>query len=85
MIKDLLKHKDSRDDKPPLVLSAEVPRLRHIEHKRMGYLRATYHLFKETEKDNRALVKARMKMCCETLSCSNTTVRSCQISRGNTN
>jgi hypothetical protein len=67
IIKDLLKHKDSRDDKPPLVLSTEVPRLRHIAHKRMGYLRATYHLFKdtvsETEKDNRALVKAHMKMC----------------------
>jgi hypothetical protein len=33
MIKDLLKHKDSRDDKPPLFLSAEVPRLRHIAQK----------------------------------------------------
>jgi hypothetical protein len=67
MIADLLKHKDSGDDKPPLVLSAEVPRFRHIAHKRMGYLRATYHLFKDTvsemEKDNRALVKAHMKMC----------------------
>jgi hypothetical protein len=67
MIEDLLKNKDSRDDKPHLVLSAEVPRLRHLAHKRMGYLRATYHLFKDTvsesEKDNRALVKAHMKMC----------------------
>jgi hypothetical protein len=67
VIKYLLKHKDSRDDKPPLVLSAEVPRLRHIAHKRMRYLRATYHLFKdtvpETEKDKRSLVKAHMKMC----------------------
>jgi hypothetical protein len=67
VIKYLLKHKDSRDDKPPLVLSAEVPHLRQITHKRMRYLRTTYHLFKdtvsETEKDNRALVKAHMKMC----------------------
>jgi hypothetical protein len=59
MIEDLFKHKDSRDNKPPLVLSAEVPRLRH---KRM---RATYRLFKdtvsETEKDNKALVKAHMR------------------------
>jgi hypothetical protein len=33
----------------------------------MGYLRATYRLFKdtvsETEKDNRALVKSHMRMC----------------------
>jgi hypothetical protein len=67
MIEDLLKHKDSRDYKPPLVLSAEVPRLRHRAYKRMGYLRATYHLFKdmvsETEKDNKSLIKAHMKRC----------------------
>jgi hypothetical protein len=67
MIEDLLKYKDSRDYKPPLVLSAEVPRLRRIAQKRMGYLRATYHLFKdtvsETEKDNRALIKAHIKRC----------------------
>jgi hypothetical protein len=67
MIEDLFKHKASQNDKPPLVLSAEVPRLRQIAHKRMGYLRATYRLFKdtvsETEKDNRALLKSHMKMC----------------------
>jgi hypothetical protein len=67
MIEDLFKHEGHRDDKPPLALSAEVPRLRHIAHKRMGYLRATYHLFKDTvsekEKEKRALVKAHMKMC----------------------
>jgi hypothetical protein len=58
MIEDLFKHKASQNDKPPLVLSPEVPRLRHIAHRKMGYLRATYCLFKdmvsETEKDNRA-------------------------------
>jgi hypothetical protein len=41
--------------------------LRHIAHKRIGYLRATYCLFKDTvseiEKDNNALVKLHMKMC----------------------
>jgi hypothetical protein len=67
IIEDLFKHKASQNNKPPLVLSPEVPRLRHIAHKRMGYLRATYRLFKdtvsETEKDNRALVKSHMKMC----------------------
>jgi hypothetical protein len=68
MIEDLLKHKEaSQNDKPPLFLSADVPRLRHIAHKRMGYLRAMYRLFKDrvskTEKDNRALVKSHMKMC----------------------
>jgi hypothetical protein len=67
MIEDLFKHKASQSNKPHLVLSADVPRLRNIAHKRMGYLRATYRLFKdtvsETEKDNRALVKSHMKMC----------------------
>jgi hypothetical protein len=68
MIEDLLKHREaSQNNKPPLVLSADGPRLRHIAHKRMGYLRATYRLFKdtvsETEKDNIALVKLHMKMC----------------------
>jgi hypothetical protein len=68
MIEDLLKHREaSQNEKPPLVLSADGLRLRHIAHKRMGYLRATYRLFKdtvsETEKDNIALVKLRMKMC----------------------
>jgi hypothetical protein len=68
MIEDLLKHRvATQNDKPPLVLSADVPRLRHVAHKRMGYLRATYRLFKdpvsETEKDNKALVKLHMKMC----------------------
>jgi hypothetical protein len=68
MIEDLLKQRvSSQNDKPPLVLSDDVLRLRHIAHKRMGYLRATYRLFKdtvsETEKDNIALVKLHMKMC----------------------
>jgi hypothetical protein len=68
MIEDLLKHKEARqNNKPPLVLSADVPHLRHIAHKRMGYLRATCRLFNdtvsETKKDNRALVKSHMKMC----------------------
>jgi hypothetical protein len=68
MIEDLLKPREtSQNNKPPLVLSDDVPRLRHIAHKRMGYLRATYRLFKdtvsETEKDNIALVKLHMRMC----------------------
>jgi hypothetical protein len=66
MIEDLFKHRANQNDKPHLVLSAQVPRLKHIAHKRMGYLRATYRLFKdmvyETE-DNRALEKSHMKMC----------------------
>jgi hypothetical protein len=45
MIEDLFKHKASQNNKPPLVLSAEVPCLRHIAHKRMGYLRVMYCLF----------------------------------------
>jgi hypothetical protein len=46
MIEDLIKHRETtQNDKPPLVLSADVPRLRHIAHKRMGYLRTTFRLF----------------------------------------
>jgi hypothetical protein len=68
MISDLLKHREaSQGERPPLILRADVPRLRHIARKRMGYLRAMYRLFKdtvsETEKDNIALVKLHMKMC----------------------
>jgi hypothetical protein len=68
MIADLLKHSEpSQNHKPPLVSSADVPRLRHIANKSIGYIMAMYHLFKdtvsETEKDNIALVKSHMKMC----------------------
>jgi hypothetical protein len=68
MIEDQLKHREtSQNDKPPLVLIDAAPRLSHIAHKRMGYLRATYRLLgdtvSETEKDNIALVKLHMKIC----------------------
>jgi hypothetical protein len=68
MIEDLLKHREtSQNDEPPLVLKDAVLRLRHIANKRMGYLRATYRLFKdtvsETEQDSIALMKVCMKMC----------------------
>jgi hypothetical protein len=59
MIEYLLKHRET-DRNPPLVLGADVPRLRHIANKRMGYLRATYCLFRDTvsrtEKDSIALI-----------------------------
>jgi hypothetical protein len=78
MIEDLFKHKGSRNDKPPLVLSAEVCRLRHIVHKRMGHLMAMYRLFKdtvsETEKDIGKITYENV--CDETLSRSNPTIRS---------
>jgi hypothetical protein len=65
MIEDLFKHKAGQNNKPPLVLSADVPRLRHIAQKMVGYLRARYRLFKdtvsETEKDNKALVKSHIE------------------------
>jgi hypothetical protein len=68
MIEDLLKRREtSQNDRHPLVLSADVPRLKHIAHKKMGYLRATCCLFRDTvsgtEKDNIALVKLHMPMC----------------------
>jgi hypothetical protein len=68
MMGDLLRHREtSHNDEPPLVHKDDVPRLRHIANKRMGYLRAMYRLFKdkvsETEQDNISLMKLRMKMC----------------------
>jgi hypothetical protein len=68
MIKDLLRHREtSHNDKPPLVFKDDVPRLWHIANKRMGYLRATYRLFKdtvsETERDNIALMRLHIKKC----------------------
>jgi hypothetical protein len=49
MIEDLLKHREtSRNDDPPLVLKDDVQRWRNIANKRMGYLRDTYRLFKDT-------------------------------------
>jgi hypothetical protein len=68
MIEDLLKHREtSQNDEPPLVLKDHVLSLRHKANKRMGYLRATYCLFKDTvsenEQDNIALMKLHMKMC----------------------
>jgi hypothetical protein len=68
IIEDLLKHrKTSQNYERPLVLKDDIPCLRHIANKRMGYLRATYRLFKykvsEAEKDNIALMKLYMKMC----------------------
>jgi hypothetical protein len=57
----------SDDDKHPLVLSADVPRVKHIAHKRMGYLKATCHIIRDTvsgtEKNNIALVKLHITMC----------------------
>jgi hypothetical protein len=68
MMEDLLNHRETnQNEEPPLVLKDNVPRLRHIANKRMGYLRAKYCLFKdtvsETEQDNKALMKLRIKMC----------------------
>jgi hypothetical protein len=68
MIADLLKHSEaSQNKRPPLILRADVPRLKHIAHKRMGYLRDTCCFFKdtvyETNRDNIALIKWHMKMC----------------------
>jgi hypothetical protein len=68
MIEDLLKHREtSQNDKDPLVLSADVPRLEHKANKRMGYLCAACRFIRDTisgtEKDNIALVKLHMTMC----------------------
>jgi hypothetical protein len=72
MIAELLKHREASQNKgPPLILRPDIRRLRHIAHKRMGYLKATYRLFKDTVSGNNrddkgnniALIKLHMKMC----------------------
>jgi hypothetical protein len=72
MIADLLKHREaSQNERPPLILRADILRLRHIAHKRIGYLKARYRLFKDTVSGNYrddignkiALIKLHMKMC----------------------
>jgi hypothetical protein len=72
MIANLLKHREAnQNDGPPLILRDDIPRLRHMAHKRMGYLKTTYHIFKDTvsgnDRDNIgnniALIKLHMKTC----------------------
>jgi hypothetical protein len=72
MIADLLKHREAnQNNRPPLILRDDIPRLRHIVHKGMRYLKTTYRLFKDTvsgnDRDdighNIALIKLHMKTC----------------------
>jgi hypothetical protein len=72
MIAYLLKHTEANQNNiPPLILRADIQRLRHIAHMRMGYLKATKRLFKDTvsgnDRDdignNIALIKLHMKTC----------------------
>jgi hypothetical protein len=47
MIADLLHHREANQNGgAPLILRVDVPRLRQIANKRMGFLKATYRAFK---------------------------------------
>jgi hypothetical protein len=68
MIADLLHHREANQNGgAPLILRVDVPRLRQIANKRMGFLKATYRAFKVSasveEKANTELIKVHMKMC----------------------
>jgi hypothetical protein len=51
----------------PLIVRTDIPKLRRIAHKRMGFLKATYRIFKDSsttiEQTNIDLIKTYMKAC----------------------
>jgi hypothetical protein len=68
MVADLIHHREANQNEgAPLIVRADVPKLRQIAHKRMGFLKATYRIFKDfispDEKQNIELIKTYMKVC----------------------
>jgi hypothetical protein len=67
-VADLIHHTEANQNGgAPLIVRADVPKLRQIAHKRMGFLKATYRIFKDLispdEKQNIELIKKYMKVC----------------------
>jgi hypothetical protein len=49
MVADLIHHREANQNEgAPLIVKADVPKLRQIAHKRMGFLKATYRIFKDS-------------------------------------
>jgi hypothetical protein len=68
MIADLIRHREANQNGgAPLIVRTDVPKLRKIAHKRMGFLKATYRIFKDSsatiEQPNIDLIKTYMKVC----------------------
>jgi hypothetical protein len=68
MIEDLIWHREAHQNGgAPLIFFLDVPKLRRIAHKRMGFLKATYRIFKDSsttiEQPNIDLIKTYMKAC----------------------
>jgi hypothetical protein len=68
MIADLIRHREANQNGgAPLIVRADVPKLGQIAHKRMGFLKETYRIFKDSataiEQPNINLIKTYMKKC----------------------
>jgi hypothetical protein len=68
MLTDLLRHRAANQNGgPPLILRDNVPKIRNIAYKRMGFLRKTYKLYKDSpgpvNETNMALIRLHMKAC----------------------
>jgi hypothetical protein len=68
MIADLIRHREANQNGgAPLIVRTDVRKLRKIAHKRMGFLKATYRIFKDSsatiEQPNIDLIKTYMKVC----------------------
>jgi hypothetical protein len=68
MLADLLRHcAANQNGGPPLILRDDVPRIRNIAYKRMGFLRKTYKRYKDSpgpvDETNMALIRLHMKAC----------------------
>jgi hypothetical protein len=49
MIADLIHHREANQNGgAPLIIRADMPKLRLIEHKRMGFLKGIYRIFKDS-------------------------------------
>jgi hypothetical protein len=68
MISDLIRHREANQNGgAPLIDRTDVPNLRRIAHKRMGFLKVTYRIFKDSataiEQPNIDLIKTYMPAC----------------------
>jgi hypothetical protein len=68
IIADLIRHREANQNGgAPLIVPTDVPKLIRIAHKRMGFLKATYRIFKDSattiEQPNIDLIKTYMKAC----------------------
>jgi hypothetical protein len=68
MVADLIHHREANQNGgAPLIVREDVPKSRQITYKRMGFLKASYRISKDSispdEKHNIELIKTYMKVC----------------------